>query len=501
MSQSYTVIAGAGIPTADAEAGNPRYVSAPMWFGRYWEAAETTRLNSAHWGAAADTGINEWLDVQLPTLRARAQYESRQNATLKGVLNTSAEDVVGPSGPTLQVQSDNSAYNDAAEQAWRDWFRAPTTKPNVSGAQMLKLWIRRLGTCGEFVARKVTDREAGGSVSMRLLLYHPRHLANPATNSANRRMMGVEINALGRPVRYWLPEEVPFGISTLTTVYAPFPPDLIVHEFMLEDEEQVRGVPWLSACLDSAADLRDFDDQTMDGARQSADQSVILYTDSPNAEPYLMPESTTVERRTIKMAPPQWKPFNYTPAQPATQYVPYREEKQRDFGRPIGMPLMIVRLDSTKASYSSARFDGQNWRRTVSSLQIWLSGDQQNTGVLSRLCDDVLAEARFTVSALRNRPDRVSYEWTWPALPHVDPEKEARASTERQNNGTETVSDGLAATGSNLESYLAKRRREMDAFEAADVPYPIGQKAASPVEDETDPDEEKEPADAEHATA
>ncbi|MEO1960598.1 MAG: flagellar basal body protein [Paracoccus sp. (in: a-proteobacteria)] len=42
-------------------------------------------------------------------------------------------------------------------------------------------------------------------------------------------------------------------------------------------------------------------------SRQMADQAVLLYTENPD-EPWMSPESSTVERRTIKMSPPGWKP-------------------------------------------------------------------------------------------------------------------------------------------------------------------------------------------------
>ena len=103
---------------------------------RYWESAETTRLNSGHWAMAEDESINTWLVNHLPTLRMRSIYESRQNPVLAGMINTHGDDLWGQDGPMLQVQSDDQEYNDALEQVWREWFSAPTTRPNISGARL-----------------------------------------------------------------------------------------------------------------------------------------------------------------------------------------------------------------------------------------------------------------------------------------------------------------------------------------------------------------------------
>ncbi|KKM81988.1 hypothetical protein LCGC14_1324160, partial [marine sediment metagenome] len=156
-----------------------RFVSQQQWMtSRRWEAAETNRLNEAHWAHAtqSDRPVNDWLEEQLPTLRARATYEERQNPIITGAIGTLSDDVVGPDGPTPEVQSSSKAFNAAAERVWRKWFAAPTFRPNVSGASVLRLWVEDLPRCGEFLSEIATDPFAEGPVKMRLRLKHPRDL-------------------------------------------------------------------------------------------------------------------------------------------------------------------------------------------------------------------------------------------------------------------------------------------------------------------------------------
>ncbi len=222
------------VTTPDGQHVGGRYVSAPAWLGtRRWEAAETTRLNQAHWQFAQDESINVWLASQLPTLRARATYESKQNGIVMGMIATHADVIVGPDGPSLQVQSDNEAYNKAAENVWREWFSAPTTKPNVSGAAWLKLRIRSLWKQGAFLDTFVTDQAADGPVSLRLRPVHTRRLNTPAEQAGNPNVcMGVEFDAMGRPSRYWIADQV--GVAgqsgSVSLSYTPWPADLVIHE-------------------------------------------------------------------------------------------------------------------------------------------------------------------------------------------------------------------------------------------------------------------------------
>ena len=455
---------------ARASSAGSRYESHPNWgmSARGWEAGETDRLNQAHWQNAKDDDINQWLREQLTRLRARATYESRQNPTLSGIAATLADAVVGPDGPTLQIQSDDEAYNNSLERVWRDWFSAPTFRPNVSGAAMLKLWVRNLPKCGEFLSWVDTDEEAAGPVQMRLRLLHPRRLASPLDQASNpRNVLGVEFDRNDRPVRYWITETDGYA-----TGYVPVPPDLIIHEFSLDEEGQARGFPWFTPSLPSAADLRDYDAQIQDAARLGADHHELLYTDHPEATLWKSPESTTYERRTVKMVPPGWKPWAAPAMMPPVQYPDFRAERQRDLGRPFNMPLLMIRLDSSKHNYSSARLDTQSFGGMVQGIQCWLSGTPASFGTLNRLVDLVAREARFSVRELRRTPPKVTKLWTWPQRPHVDPSKEADAETSSLESRTLSFSDALADRGQTLVSHIQSLQRDEKAFEDAGIAKP-----------------------------
>jgi len=477
---SYTeVIAGcfASQPVGIApvqSAASGRYETHPSWLGnRYFESAETTRLNQAHWMMAEDESINSWLSEHLPKIRARAAYEARQNGTVLGVINTHADDIVGPDGPTLQVISDDEAYNTALEAEWRTWFAAPTHKPNVSGAQWLKLRIRSLWKNGEFVDQIITDPNADGPVAMRLRPVHPRRLRSPAEKAGDPNVfMGIRFDAIGRPAAYYIANPTAMGAQQLDFgQYATVPPDLIIHEFVAEEEDQARGVPWLNTALQPSADLRDYDDSIQTAGRQQAEHGLMLFTENPD-NIWDAPEQTTLEPSTVKMSPPGWKPFEFKGSMPPVQYPDYRSERQREVGRPLGMPLLMIRLDSSKHNYSSARLDTQTYARAVAGIQCWISGTENSCGTLNRLVDLVAAEARFKVPALRNKPKKVTYKWTWPARPHVDPSKEASAEGTSLENGTLTLTDALAARGKNIETHVQTLQRERALFDKAGLPHP-----------------------------
>ncbi len=468
------------VPALQVARSADEFVTHSAWghSQRGFESAETTRLNQAHWRDATDESVNSWLADRLPIIRARSAYERRQNAMLAGVVKSHADSIVGRSGPTLQVITEDAGYAEALERVWRQWFSAPTHLPNVSGSAWLKMNIRSLWDNGEYLAQIINDPQARGPVKMRLRPLSPRLLATPAPMTGQPNMfMGIRFDRLGRPTQYYVfapdgREGIGWETGVAAGNYRPIPPRLMIHEFLAEEPDQARGVPWSNPALIPAADLRDYDQHVGDAAEAMTDNAAVMVSNHLDAAFFDVPETMEVERRVMRMAPPGWD-MKFAPAvQPPVQYPDYRAERQRDFGRHVGMPLVTVRMDASGHNYSSARLDTQAGAMADAGYQAWISGDAQNTGLLNRLVDLVATEARFSVPALSARPADVRYEWTWPVRPHVDPKKEAEAEAIGLQNLTVDLSDALAARGTSLDAHIEKLKRSKKLLVEADLPLP-----------------------------
>lgn len=466
----------AAMAAADRTARKPATAPEPRGTLRRWEAADTDRLNQAHWENVSGQSINADLYSDLETLRTRSAYEAANNPIVAGVIRTHAIDVVGAHGPTLAVQSDNEVYNERFEAIWHDWWAHPTPRPDLAGPDLLQLWMRSLWTSGELLGQIIT-RDRPGPVQMAVKPIHARRLDTPSAMHGDPDVvMGVRLSKDGEPRQYYINEETQYGPYAVTSSeYRTLPPDLVLHGFEFSEEDQVRGAPWLASVLQVIADLRDYDAQVLDAARMAADFAVLLKTNHPDAQYIEVNESTEIERRTIRTVPPGWDPFAIQPNQPSTQYVEYRRERLADLGRPVSMPLMIVRLTAERHNYSSARMDAQLYHRAVQALQSWLERI-----VLGRLIAEVQREARFLVGPA---PAGVKYTWTWQPMPHVDPEKEARAERTRLENGTLTWFEAIAAGGRDPEAVLEQLRRELALREEIRLPV-LGTAAPSAAEGE-----------------
>jgi capsid protein len=348
----------------------------------------------------------------------------------------------------------------------------------MSLADLLKLDIKSPWTDGEFINQIVTDFDEPGPIKTKLKAVQSRRLATPPKHAATTDVvLGVKRNRLGRPISYFLAEYQILGVfEQYTGRFVEVPARDLIHEFIVLEPGQARGQPWLTTSLQPTADMRDYDAQVLDAARQAADYAVALYTDHPDAEYLKVNEIADIERRQIQTMPPGWKPQALQPPQPATNYVDYRSERQRDVGRPVGMPLMTVRLDSSKHNYSSARFDAQVYRRGITALRGWLRRRK-----ILRLVNIIKTEAELYAQAnplwelakiLRRRPKNLRYLCVWQAFPHVDDEKEANGQRMRMEDATLTFSGACLENGQDPDAVVDQLQLDTKKLAAIGIVAP-----------------------------
>lgn len=453
---------------------------------RRFEAAGTDRLTAAHWQRAGGSrDINASLNTHLRALRDRCVYETANNPFVDSVVRTYTRDVVGPCGPKLQVRSSDDAYNAALEKAWAKWWRKPDINGKLSGPSLLRLAIRCHAVFGEHLIQETkAAKPKPGAAAYRVRCLNPRLLDTPgfwkrSYNEAHELVMGVEVTLTGEPVAYWIEQTQGFGFFGAGIgggTYQRFPAEYILHGFEMVEPDQIRGIPMLTPCLNTMADLRDYDAEVLEAARAQATFAAYLYSDHPEITPFNMAANGApieIERGQMTALPPGYRVESLQGSQPTTNYVDYRHERMRELGCPFGMPLMIVMSDASNHNYSSARFDGQGYQEHLRTARYAIETD-----MLDRLVDNLARELRIMeVLTRREAPDDVVYEWTWAGRPHVDPSKEAKAEELELVNCTLTIKEALARKGKDYESVLEQLKAEIAEFKAAGLVHPATREA------------------------
>lgn len=443
---------------------------------RSWESAKGNRLNKNHWSDAKSTGINVDLRFDLQKLRDRCRDEVKNNGILSGMIATNVIDTVGPEGPVLHLSTKNESYRKKALDIWAAWWERPEITGTQSGVELLGEAVGGYWWAGEFFWEFTNDRSAKG-VQFRVNSIHPRRILTPPQFAYNRDVrLGIRGTDLGKPLSYFVIDSYENEWDyLLVTQFEEVAAKNIVHDFKRLEPGQARGYPWVAPVLDDVADLRDFDQETISAARAAALLSVLIYTENGENEPINLQGDAPLERQSITALPPGYKAAQVNPAHPSNVYATFHDTKLNTIGRPVCMPLNMVKLDSRQHTYSSARYDGQSYNRSVRHMQRRL-GRQ----ALDRCLQQVLTEAQL-LGMLPAAPADLEWSWGWTELPEVDPIKEAEGISERIDNGTMTQQLACSHYGLDVEEVRARRVAEglppgpsLPPPTTAAVPQPAG---------------------------
>lgn len=408
---------------------------------RNWEAAETTEENKHQWLQADGRSINEILIDNLHDVIARATLEARRNPTVEGVIKSHACDVVGDEGPGLQMMTDDDNWNRQAESVWNE----VACQIDGSGTLSLGEWLRQdmyqSWISGDMICQVVEDREASTIIKTRIHPINPMRLRSPYVGTViPNLMLGIQRNNLNRPQAYHFVDEVrdEYGFVSWTTTQVPARD--ILHFFESLEPGQVRGWPRIASCLQAVSDLREYDNAVLDAAKVQAMMAVVMSTMNPNVEPEENPDDLRLKRMGIMRAPAGWNLNALQTSHPNAQNSEFRKERSRDLGRPAGMPLMQIRLDSSGHNYSSARFDAQTYQKANRIIQGSLGRHRVYPVVALVLIEamqkGILPPRLFTRNEVKFR---------WPQPPHVDPVKEAMAERIRMENRTLSPQDACSS--------------------------------------------------------
>jgi len=448
---------------------------------RNYAAAQTDRHNENHWSRADDSDANALITADLGKLRNRARYEVRNNTYAKGIVDTLANDIIGP-GPRLQILTDNEKFNRTVEERFTDWTMHCDYLGIGSLADQLRLVILQLCESGEALIGSQTDSEAkGGNVGYRLLMIEPDRLATPWKFLNNQKIRdGIEVNELGKPIAYHINQKHPgskdIWSAAVLGEFDRIDADQIIHIFRQDRPGQNRGVPWLTPALPLFAKLRRYTLAVVQAAETAADLAAVMKTNSPDLNVETDIESMDeieIPRGTILSLPAGWDTFQFKAEQPSSTYKEFKAEIINEIARCLNMPYNVAAANSAGYNYASGRLDWQVYFRSIRTLQRWIE---------LRVCEPILAawltEARLYRGLLPMAlVKKIKTQWFWPGTEHVDPQKEANGQKTRLANLTTNLAEEWSRQGKDWKKQIAQRAKEVAYCEelglTAEPPPPV----------------------------
>ena len=493
------------IAAPPAPSARPRMPSLTHVDKRMYAGARKSRL-TADFGVG-ETSADAELHSSLVQLRARSRELVRDAAFAQRARNVTVNNVIG-SGIGLQGQVRSSRdklraeINDGIEAAWWSWCAADRCH---TGGVLHFHQFERAAMCQVFEAGEVfirVHRQPFGSsrIPIALELIEAERLAQhyvqpTALPEGSQYRMGVEHDAFGRPLAYWIRDAHPgdlkwsrggAGAERLTRV----PADQMFHLRLITRWPQTRGEPWLHAVLRKLHDVDGYSESEVVAARAAAAYMGIIET--PDQEGPLSGEAQADGSREFDLAPgttvrlnPGEKFGSYTPNRPNAAMEGFMRHMLREIGVGADVPYESISGDYSQSNYSSSRLSLLESRDTWKHLQQWFIQSFREPLHKLWLESAVLSGAIPAINRAEYAIHPDKYEsvqfkprgWSW-----VDPTKEVAAYKDAIAAGFTTVTAVIAATGNgqDLEEVLDERERELQMMADKGLKFDTSPVAAAP---------------------
>jgi lambda family phage portal protein len=389
-------------------------------------------------------------------LRDVARDLVRNNAYAESILRTIVDHAIG-TGIVAKIKDEK------ARQLWKEW--AGTTACDADGLQnfdgLQKLVLRATAQDGEVLIRRRFRRpEDGLPIPLQIQVLEADFLDTTkdtlgglgTTPRGHRIIQGVQFDAIGRRVGYWIYDEHP-GSNFATTTSSFVPASNIIHHFRPDRPGQVRGPSWFAPVLLRFKDFDEFEDATLMKQKIAACLAVIVTDPDGNGAALGTADDTNAPDPGIDSLEPgaiinRGPGSNIEVVQPPTvrEYEPYIATQLRAMASGMGVTYEDATGDYTDLPFSAAR---------MSRLRHWANvEDWRWRLVIPRFCDPVYAWFAETADVFGT--DAGTVEWTPPPPAMIDPVNEGLAFARNIRAGLHSWSEGIREQGFDPEDVLAE---------------------------------------------
>ena len=403
----------------------------PRLQARY-DAAQTSNANSAYWAAsdALSADLANSLGVR-KKLRERARYEVANNSYLDGIVQTLANHEIA-TGPTLQMLTQNAAFNAMVESRWADWSAAVDLPGKLATMVMSRV------TDGESFAILITNPRVDHVVQLDLRLVECDQFTSRYFPSLGERYIdGITTDGIGNPISYDVLRYHPGGLGGIgfPTEFDTIAAQYVIHLFHAKRPGQHRGVPEIAPALNLFPGLRRFTAATLKAAETAADIALLFETDLP---PGMEPDEVTPGAVEIPYGSAVQAPFGYKAKQiaaehPNTIFQDFRKEIIGEAARCVNMPRNIATCDSSSYNFASGQLDHLPY-----FLSISVSQNRTARWVLRPLFTAWFREAVLEYKWSVPASPAPAHQWYWTGRPYSNVVDESVAIQNNLKDGTTT---------------------------------------------------------------
>jgi len=408
------------------------------------------------------TGDTYLTGTNLYELREIHRDLMRNNPIVKGLLKSERDEVIG-SGPKVQARSADTKFNEKAELLWKNEML--NKKCDVTGRfnfnQLLRILYLSYRRDGDAAVILLDDR---------LQAVEGEQIGTPYASKSKPEFYDI-INGVAfakednELLGYYIGKAEKYGYIKNDS-YKMYEAARVHHLFNPERISQSRGEPALTSSIDYIDKLSKYIDAEVVAAAVNACFTVFISQQNPSIpNAYTRGISSSgydekgnrlekLEPGTIMYGDIGEKAVGIGNERPAALFDPFVMRMLSMIARPLGIPLMLILLDYSGATFMNARIAYQQAQKTwvteqsdvvvpfVSRVWLWF---------IARM----LAEKKLSAP-----DDAFVHEVICNRWPYVDPYKEAIANKVELENRTTTRKKICARNGDEFDDIVADIKKE-----------------------------------------
>jgi lambda family phage portal protein len=438
---------------------------------RAYDAAGRGR-RTKNWNAS-NVSANVELEASLEKLRARSRELDRNNPYAKRAVERIADNVIGTGiRPTPQKE------NKKLKEAWKNW--AEKKECDFDGLMsfygLQRLAMRTVAESGECIIRmRRTKENKKSGIPIQLQIFEPdiidssRNLtiisgpqANGPRNAGGYVIQGVEFDAEGKRIGYWLWDRYPSEHIVTTSLVSKFVPvDEVMHIYLVERPGQVRGIPF---GVSSFLRLKDFDEyEDAELVRQKVAACFAAFiTESLDTAPGESVKGNVTERLEPGLISRMNTGESVTFSNPPTKegIDDYSRQILQGIAAGYGMSYEALTGDMRNVNFSSGRMGWLEFQRQISN---W-----QNNMFITMFCQT--AWDWFMIGAkigniVPSRGGDFEVDWVPPRREMIDPGKEIAALNLAVRSGFQDWGEAVTELGGDPETVLDRIQKFNGEFD------------------------------------
>jgi lambda family phage portal protein len=406
--------------------------------------------------------INPEIAAGATLTRSRARYLATNHTFLSNGVANWVSALVG-AGIRPVPRDDDMATRRAASRAFEAWADTADATGRTDWWGLQSEVARHLVVDGEAL---VLIHDDGDGLKLQTVAPEQLDEAKTAELGGGRMIVsGVEFDAQGRRVAYWILPHRPHSTFADFAPSVPFDAADVLHIMRPLGAGQVRGLSWLAPAVLSASELDQLMDALLVGAKTSAMFAGFL-TDlnATGGLPFDGDQTggildTGLEPGTLKLLPAGID-VKFSAPDAAKDSPAFLRMNLQALAAALGLPEHLLSGDLTNANYSSLRAGLLPFRARVEQTQYGTLVPQFLRPVWRRWIVSEVLSGRLDLS-----PDMAA-EWIMPRPMQVDPQKDLAAVKEALALGLTSRTKAINEMGWNAddldEEIAADRTRERD---------------------------------------